>query len=137
MIRAIIVDDSRVVQVFLSHLLNSDPDIEVVGVANSGMDAIKLVGLVKPDVITMDIHMPGINGYETARKIMATFPTPIVMVSGSASTNDQTITFRSLEAGALAFSKRPPGFGDPQFEAASKKFIKTVKMISEVSNIIS
>jgi len=132
MIKVLIVDDSKVVQEFLAHLLSSDPDIQVVGIANSGYDAIKLVKAKKPDIITMDIHMPGMDGYEATRTIMETVPTPIVIVSGSSNKKEVTNTFRLLEAGALAFIIRPPGFEHPQFAASCKELIQTVKLMSEV-----
>ena len=132
MIKVLIVDDSKVVQEFLAHLLSSDPDIQVVGIANSGYEAIKLVKTKKPDIITMDLHMPGMNGYEATRTIMETVPTPIVIVSGSSNKKEVTNTFQLLEAGALAVIIRPPGFKDPHFAASRNELIKTVKLMSEV-----
>jgi two-component system chemotaxis response regulator CheB len=132
MIKVLIVDDSKVIQEFLAHLLSSDPDIKVVGFANSGYEAIELVEKKQPDVITMDIHMPGMDGYEATRTIMETVPTPIVIVSGSGKTKEVASTFKSLEAGALAIVLRPPGFEDPQFAASRKELIQTVKLMSEV-----
>jgi two-component system, chemotaxis family, protein-glutamate methylesterase/glutaminase len=135
MIKVLIVDDSKVIQEFLAHLLSSDPDIQVVGIANSGYDAIELVRIRKPDVITMDIHMPGMDGYETTRAIMESVPTPIVIVSGSIKIKEVAHTFRSLEAGALAVVLRPPGFEHPQFTTSRKELIQMVKLMSEVKVI--
>jgi len=132
MIKVLIVDDSKVVQEFLAHLLSSDPDFQVVGIANSGREAIELVRIKKPDVITMDIHMPGMDGYEATRTIMETVPTPIVIVSGSSNKKEVTNTFRLLEAGALAVIIRPPGFEHPHFAESRKELIQTVKLMSEV-----
>jgi two-component system, chemotaxis family, protein-glutamate methylesterase/glutaminase len=132
MIKILIVDDSKVIQEFLAHLLSSDPDIQVVGFANSGFEAIELVKNKKPDVITMDIHMPGMDGYEATRTIMETVPTPIVIVSGSSKTKEVINTFKLLEAGALAVVIRPPGFEHPNFATSRKELIQTVKLMSEV-----
>jgi two-component system chemotaxis response regulator CheB len=132
MIKVLIVDDSKVIQEFLAHLLSSDPHIRVVGIANSGYEAIELVRIKKPDVITMDIHMPGMDGYEATRTIMETVPTPIVIVSGSSNKKEVTNTFKLLDAGALAVVIRPPGFEHPQFAASRKELIQTVKLMSEV-----
>lgn len=132
MIKVLIVDDSKVIQEFLAHLLSSDPDIQVVGLASSGAEAIELARVKKPDVITMDIHMPGMDGYEATRTIMETVPTPIVIVSGSSKSTEIANTFRLLEAGALAVVIRPPGFEHPQFATSRKELIQAVKLMSEV-----
>ncbi len=132
MIKALIVDDSKVQQEFLAHLFSSDPDIEVVGIAGSGYEGIQMAKAKKPDIITMDIHMPEMDGFEATRTIMETIPTPIVIVSGSITANEIANNFHSLEAGALALVQRPPGFGDPMFAQARKELIQTIKLMSEV-----
>jgi len=102
MIKVLIVDDSKVVQEFMNHILSSDNNIQIVGIASSGREAIELVKLKKPDVITMDFHMPDMNGSEATRAIMENNPTPIVIVSGSLSTTDIKKSFSLIEDGALA-----------------------------------
>jgi two-component system, chemotaxis family, protein-glutamate methylesterase/glutaminase len=132
MIKVLIVEDSPVAQEFLTYLLTSDPVIQVVGVASNGAEALKLVRQKKPDVITMDIHMPVMDGFEATREIMATHPTPIVIVSGSTGTAEVSATFRAIEAGALAVVFRPPGLNHEEFESASRELLQTVKLMSEV-----
>jgi two-component system chemotaxis response regulator CheB len=132
MIRVLIVDDSKVVQDFLYHLLSSDSDIQIVGVANSGFEAIELAKEIEPDVITMDIHMQGMDGFEATRNIMKSAPTPIVIVSGSPTIKEEANIFRSLEAGALAVVQRPPGLENPDFIKSRDELIHIVKTMSKV-----
>ena len=131
-IRVLIVDDSAVSRASLAHELESDPAFEVVGSANSGAQAIEALESSHPDIVTMDIHMPGIDGYETTRQIMETHPLPIVIVSASFHPTDVAKTFRAMEAGALTAIEKPPGLNHPDHAAASRKFINTVKAMSEV-----
>ena len=132
MINVLIVDDSKVVQQFMMHLLSSDPDIQVIGVASTGIEAIEFVNEKQPDVITMDIHMPEMDGYEATRVIMETVPTPIVIVSGSMGVNDVKNYFKLIEFGALAIVLRPPGIEDQGLIGSRKELIQTVKLMSEV-----
>jgi two-component system chemotaxis response regulator CheB len=135
MIKVLIVDDSKVIQEFLNDLLSSDPDIQVVGVASSGHEALALVRIRKPDLITIDIQMPGMNGYETSREIMESVPTPIIIVSGIEDVTEASNTNRYIEAGALAVVLRPAPFELPQFAAFRKELIQTVKLMSEIKVI--
>jgi two-component system chemotaxis response regulator CheB len=132
MIKVVIVDDSLVAQQFLAHILTSDPEILVVGFADDGAKALAVVQARRPDVITMDIHMPRLNGYDATRAIMETLPTPIVIVSASTSAKDAAPMFQALQAGALAVVLRPPGLGDPGYAAAARELLQTVKTMSEI-----
>ncbi|MDY0191750.1 MAG: chemotaxis-specific protein-glutamate methyltransferase CheB [Desulfuromonas sp.] len=132
MIKALIVEDSPVERELLTYLLNSDPQIEVIGVANNGEEALGLAEHLKPDVITMDIHMPYLNGYETTLRIMQTNPVPIIIVSGSFIANDMDKTFMAVEAGALAIVKKPNGIGHSDHVADANELLRTVKIMSEV-----
>ena len=132
MIKVLIAEDSRVAQELLTHILTSDPAIQVVGVANDGAEALEAVKAKRPDIVTMDIHMPKVDGFEATRAIMETMPTPIVMVSASTSVTEVASTFRALEAGALAVVLRPPGIEHPEHAAAARELIQTVKLMSEI-----
>jgi two-component system chemotaxis response regulator CheB len=135
MIKVLVVEDSALVREFLVHVLSSDPEIKVIGTAHNGEDALEALKASRPDVITMDIHMPKMDGFEATRRIMETFPTPIVIVTGSTDPREVGTTFRAVEAGALAVVPRPAGLEHPDFEATAKELIQTVKLMSEVKVI--
>jgi len=132
MIRVLVVEDSPTARELLSHIIASDPAMKVVGTANDGEEAVQAVQRIKPDVITMDLHMPKMNGLDAARRIMETTPTPIVAVSGTWEPAEAAMTFRALEAGALAVVRKPSGTGHPDHGESSAELIRTVKAMSEV-----
>ena len=135
MIRTLIVEDSPIEQELLMHILATDSAIEVIGIAANGEDALKATVSLRPDVITMDIHMPKMDGYETTRLIMETHPVPIVIVSGSFAANDTEKIFQAMETGALAIVEKPWGPGHPDYETAARTLVRTVKAMSEVKVI--
>lgn len=132
MINVLVVEDSPTIREFLVYLLASDPEIQVVGTAANGEEALEAVKNTKPDIVTMDIHMPKKNGLDATRVIMENFPVPIVIVTGSASAGEMELTLSALDAGALAVMKLPMGIGDPQHTATVRELIQTVKLMSEV-----
>lgn len=105
-IRVLIVDDSALVREVLSKALSKDSGIEVVGTAQDVYVARDKIVLLKPDVITLDIEMPGMDGIEFLRRLMPQYPLPVVIVSSLAG-HGQKITFDALEAGAVDFVSKP------------------------------
>ena len=132
MINVLIVDDSAVVRQHLKDVLESDKDIRVMGTAKDGEEAVRFVQEKKPDVITMDINMPNMNGFEATRKIMETNPVPIVIVTASYDRSDVEKSFHSMEAGALAIIEKPFGKGHPHSKETQNDLVQTVKLMSEV-----
>jgi two-component system chemotaxis response regulator CheB len=132
MTRVMVVDDSPTVLELLVHILGSDPGIEIVGCAADGEEAVRMAKEKKPDVITMDLHMPNMDGFEATRKIMQECPTPIVVVSGSKNTGEVDAGFRAIEAGALMMVQRPFGPGHDNYDETASALIRTVKSMAEV-----
>lgn len=131
-IRVLVVEDSSVVRDLLTYILDQHPEIEVVGTAANGEEAIAAAMRTKPDIITMDVHMPRMDGLDATRKIMETVPTPIIIVSGSTSRKEVASTFQALEAGALAILEKPRGIQLQGGEDAAKKLVETIKLMAEV-----
>lgn len=132
MIRVLVVDDSPSVRVLLAHILGSDPGIKVVGCAEDGEQALEMAARLRPDVITMDLHMPNMDGYEATRRIMQTCPAPVVVVSGCDSREEVGASFRAIEAGALVLVRRPYGMSHPEHAASAAALVRTVKSMAEV-----
>jgi len=135
MIKVLIVDDSPIMSQMLSYILSSDPAISVLGVASDGEEAIKMTARLQPDIVTMDIVMPGLDGFEATRRIMETTPVPIIIVSSSYDPSEITRSFLAMEAGALSIMSKPVGIGHPLYEKQARELINSVKALSDVGVI--
>jgi len=132
MVKVLIVEDSPVQQALLGHILSSDPNVNVIGTAGDGVEALNFLERQKPDIVTMDLNMPKMSGLEATRRIMETYPVPIVIVSASWDPQEVATTFRAIEAGALTGVEKPRGIGHKNFETTAQQLIQTVKLMSEV-----
>jgi two-component system chemotaxis response regulator CheB len=101
-IRVLIVDDSAFMRTAISRMIASDPNISIAGTAGSGIEALQKIPSLDPDVITLDVQMPGLDGLQTLSRIMAEFPRPVIMVS-SITSKDAETTFSALAAGAFDY----------------------------------
>ena len=106
MISVLIVDDSAFMRKAIELILEKDPDIRVVGRAGDGLEALELIPRLNPDVITMDVEMPRMDGITAVGQIMARFPKPVLMIS-SVTTEGAEITLRAMDAGAMDFIAKP------------------------------
>ena len=133
--RVVIADDSLIAREMLSTILSSDPDIEVVGLAKTGEEAVDMVERLRPDLVTMDIHMPKMNGLEATERIMAFHPTPILVVSSSVYGEGMGLAFDALNLGALEVIKKPEPRDWADLERIGKDVLRKVKILSRVKVI--
>lgn len=133
MIRILIVDDSPTEVSIIKHIIEPEKDMEVIGVAANGKEAVEMTAKLKPDLITMDIQMPIMNGLEATRQIMSQNPTPIVVISSTVSDESIKATFHILEAGALTALAKPVNILSPSFEETRKYIVDSLRSLSEVS----
>ncbi|MCX8006541.1 MAG: chemotaxis response regulator protein-glutamate methylesterase [Coriobacteriia bacterium] len=134
-IRVLVVDDSIVAREMLTQILSSDPSIEVVGVASNGQEAVDAVARLRPDLVTMDIHMPKMDGIAAVEHIMAYTPTPILVVSSSVHGEGVGRAFDALSAGALEVMKKPEPRDWAELERIASELIRKVKLLSRVKVI--
>src|SRR5437660_5479526 len=132
MIRVLVVDDSPTARSLLVEILRSDPEIQVVGEAKDGLEAVEMTQRLRPQVITMDVRMPRMDGFTATKEIMITAPTPIVIVTGSTEGREVELAMNTLRTGAVAVLRKPVGPGSPLFDEAVQKFLTTVKTMSQV-----
>ena len=131
-IRVLIVEDAPVVRQFLEYLIQRDPRLEVAASVGTAEEALRLLERMAPDVISMDIRLPGMNGFEATQRIMATRPTPIVVVSASVESGDLNIAINALRAGALAVVEKPVGTSHADYEALAERLCTQLAIMSQV-----
>src|SRR6202162_113804 len=129
--RVLIVDDSTFMRKVLETILNSDDQLQVVGQAKDGREAITLAESLKPDVITMDINMPQVDGLQATAQIMTANPRPIVIVS-SESREGAASTLKALELGAIEFVAKPSSGIDLDMQSVKEDLLRKVRMAAKV-----
>lgn len=131
-VRVLVVEDSITVRRRLCDVLEADSGIQVVGEAGDGSRAIDLCRELRPNVITMDMMMPVMNGLAATEFIMAHFPTPILIVSSSTNRGELFKTYEALAAGAIDVLEKPMGHYGEDWDS---RFISTVKLVSRIKTI--
>ncbi|NEO94838.1 MAG: chemotaxis-specific protein-glutamate methyltransferase CheB, partial [Moorea sp. SIO3G5] len=131
-IRVLLVEDSPIALVVLKRILNSSEQIEVVGEAGTGLEALNLIPKVQPDVICTDLHMPQMNGLELTSEVMALYPRPILVVSVSVQQEDTEQIFQLLDAGAVDILPKPSAGMTTDNQLLQQQLINKIKILSGV-----
>src|SRR5712672_1221415 len=129
--RVLVVDDSAFIRKVLEGIFNADEQLQVVGNAKDGREAVALAESLKPDIITMDINMPHVDGLQATAEIMTTNPKPIVIVS-SESRDGAASTLRALELGAIEFVAKPSSGIDLDMQSVKDDLLRKVRMAAKV-----
>ena len=132
LIRILVADDSPTVREILITLFHAAPGMQVVGQAHDGQEAVHLARRLRPDVITMDIRMPHMDGLEATRLIMRTIPTPIVIVANRVYERDLNIAFNAIAAGALTVVEKPYGMTTGDDQSMCDEIVTTVRLMADV-----
>lgn len=130
-VRVLVVDDSATARLLLVSILRADPGIEVIGEAADGVEAIDLVKRLRPDIVTMDVQMPRLDGFAATKRIMVEEPTPILITTGL-DPRALSVSLEAVRAGALAVHAKP---GDPRlpgFDDEASELVRQVKAMSKV-----
>src|SRR6202163_2048575 len=130
-IRVLVVEDSAFMRKVLEGIFNADEQLQVVGNAKDGREAVALAESLKPDVITMDINMPHLDGLQATAQIMTSNPRPTVIVS-SESLEGAASTLKALELGAIEFVAKPSSGIDLDMQSVREDLLRKVRMAAKV-----
>lgn len=129
LIRVLVIDDSAFSRLTITRMLETSPLVEVVGVARDGEDALHKTLELKPDLITLDLEMPRMDGFTFLRLVMNKRPTPVMVISGRAGEED---VFKALDLGAVDFIAKPTAHATPELETIQQELIRKVHAIREL-----
>lgn len=130
MTRVLIADDSPTAREFLSGILQSDPDIEVVGAVENGLEAVNMVEQLRPKVVIMDVNMPVMNGFEATKEIMIRAPTATLLFTGEYDVTEGVFSGNCFRSGALCALPKLPAADNPDFDIAVGELLRTVKQLA-------
>jgi two-component system chemotaxis response regulator CheB len=130
-IRVVVVDDSATSRLLLVGILRADPGIDVVGEASDGLAAVEMVKRLSPDIVTMDVQMPGLDGFATTKRIMVEAPTPILIIT-SLDPHALSVSLEAVRVGALAVHAKPRGLMASGFDEEAQELVRQVKAMSRV-----
>ena len=132
MIRILVADDSATSRALLVNLLNGEPDFQVIGEAANGREAVEMAERHMPDLVTMDVQMPVMDGLEATKQIMVRAPCPIIIISHSVRDDEVGLSLEALRAGALMVLPKPDGPLSPRFESDRRQVTSMARAMSQV-----
>lgn len=128
-LRVLVIDDSAFNRQTITQMLEEQPNIQVVGRAGDGEEGLKLVFQLQPDVITLDLEMPKMDGFVFLRFLMAQRPTPVIVISGYTTREN---VFRALELGALDFVSKPSRQISPQLKSIQSELMRKIELVTQL-----
>jgi two-component system chemotaxis response regulator CheB len=131
-IKVLIVEDSLVVRELLKHIIGSDARFQVLAAVESAEQCLDLLETESPDIISLDIRLPGMNGLDATLQIMSKRPTPIVVVAAQVDDDELNIAMNALRAGALSVVEKPVGVTNVAFESMAAKLCTQLAIMSQV-----
>jgi chemotaxis response regulator CheB len=129
-VKVVLVEDSIVALEVLERLLNSSPEIDVVGTARDGAEGLRIIQQTKPDVICTDLQMPTMDGLEFTQKLMAQNPLPVLVISNAVHPNDVENIYSLMKAGALDFFPKPNSGTSTDYEKIKGALVTKIKVLS-------
>ena len=132
MIRILVADDSATSRALLVALFAGDAEFSVVGEATNGQQAVEMAQALTPDLITMDVQMPVMDGLEATKQIMARSPRPIIIISSTARDDEIALSLEATRAGALMVLPKPEGPLAPAYAADKRQIISMARALSQV-----
>lgn len=132
MIRVLVAEDSATARALLVSMLSADPEITIVGEAVTGAEAVEMAERLSPDLVTMDVHMPVLDGLEATKQIMTRSPRPIIIVSSAARTDEVALSLEAMRSGALMVLPKPQGLQSSTFESERRQLVSMVRALAHV-----
>jgi len=131
-IKVLITDDSPVVREVLKDMIEGEPDLDIVGEAANGREAVNMAKELCPDIITMDVLMPVMNGLEAVEEIMAYTPTPILVFSSALDDKETDVAFQAIARGALDVMEKPKVPSGVKYDQIRCDFLDKIRMLSNI-----
>jgi len=130
-VRVLVVDDSPTTRRLLVEILRADHEVDVIGQAADGLEAVEMVKRLRPDIVTMDVQMPRLDGFAATKRIMVEAPTPILITTG-VDPRGLSVSLEAVRMGALAVHAKPGDPLAPGFDEDAQELVRQVKAMSRV-----